>query len=210
MQGARDHAVFQGKSRLDKPNDTSCHIKVPKLDFTALKRAFSQRRHARTKYLVQRFKFDRGRDALKQPSPRRCPEQYRWRARRKDGNDHLAKGSCPARTCNPTAVEQRRNNHLLMQRHIRPAAKPDTRDDALKDRDCIQAVILGSAVNNDGAVKIGYTAPSAKGQRAVISEALSAAGASPNSIGYIEAHGTGTPQGASPSISRRSKSFQSF
>jgi phthiocerol/phenolphthiocerol synthesis type-I polyketide synthase E len=68
-------------------------------------------------------------------------------------------------------------------------------EDALKDRDCIQAVILGSAINNDGAVKMGYTAPSAKGQRDVISEALSVAGASPDSIGYIEAHGTGTPNG---------------
>jgi len=68
-------------------------------------------------------------------------------------------------------------------------------EDAFKDGDCIQAVILGSAINNDGAVKMGYTAPSAKGQRDVISEALSVAGASPDSIGYIEAHGTGTPNG---------------
>lgn len=68
-------------------------------------------------------------------------------------------------------------------------------EDALKDRDCIQAVILGSATNNDGALKMGYTAPSAKGQRDVIAEALSVAGASPDSIGYIEAHGTATPNG---------------
>ncbi|NVJ06367.1 amino acid adenylation domain-containing protein, partial [Myxococcus sp. AM001] len=67
--------------------------------------------------------------------------------------------------------------------------------DALADGDCIRAVIRGSAVNNDGAVKVGYTAPSQDGQAAVISSALSAAGVSPSSIGYIETHGTGTPLG---------------
>ena len=68
-------------------------------------------------------------------------------------------------------------------------------EDALADGDGIYAVILGSAINNDGALKIGYTAPSVEGQRAVISEALAVAGATPDSIGFIEAHGTGTPQG---------------
>ncbi|NMO19733.1 non-ribosomal peptide synthetase, partial [Pyxidicoccus fallax] len=67
--------------------------------------------------------------------------------------------------------------------------------DALADGDDIRAVIRGSAVNNDGAVKIGYTAPSQDGQAAVISSALAAAGVSPSSIGYIETHGTGTPLG---------------
>ena len=68
-------------------------------------------------------------------------------------------------------------------------------EDALADNDGIYAVILGSAINNDGALKIGYTAPSVEGQRAVISEALAVAGASPDSIGFVEAHGTGTLQG---------------
>ncbi|QRO01833.1 amino acid adenylation domain-containing protein [Archangium violaceum] len=67
--------------------------------------------------------------------------------------------------------------------------------DALADGDCIRAVIRGSAVNNDGALKIGYTAPSQDGQAAVISSALAAAGVSPSSLGYIETHGTGTPLG---------------
>ncbi|HRX71168.1 MAG: SDR family NAD(P)-dependent oxidoreductase [Gammaproteobacteria bacterium] len=67
--------------------------------------------------------------------------------------------------------------------------------DALADSDPIQAVILGSAVNNDGGRKAGYTAPSVDGQAAVIAEALAVAGVDAATIGYIEAHGTGTPIG---------------
>lgn len=68
-------------------------------------------------------------------------------------------------------------------------------DDALRDRDTIYAVIKGSAVNNDGADKLGFTAPSVNGQAAVIAEAMAVAGVSADSIGYIEAHGTATPLG---------------
>ncbi|MBF6327047.1 type I polyketide synthase [Nocardia transvalensis] len=67
--------------------------------------------------------------------------------------------------------------------------------DALADGDHIHAVIVGSAVNNDGARKVGYTAPGIAGQRAVIREALSVAGIDARSIGYVEAHGTGTKLG---------------
>ncbi|MFI9502944.1 type I polyketide synthase [Nocardia sp. NPDC052566] len=67
--------------------------------------------------------------------------------------------------------------------------------DAVADGDRVHAVILGSAVNNDGANKIGYTAPGIAGQRAVIREALSAAGIGAETIGYVEAHGTGTRLG---------------
>ncbi len=68
-------------------------------------------------------------------------------------------------------------------------------EDALADRDTVRAVILGSAVNNDGAAKVGYTAPSVEGQAAVITEALSVAGVEPESLSYLEAHGTGTALG---------------
>jgi phthiocerol/phenolphthiocerol synthesis type-I polyketide synthase E len=68
-------------------------------------------------------------------------------------------------------------------------------EDALADGDGVLAVIKGSSINNDGADKIGYTAPSAGGQAAVISEALSVAGVHPSTIGFVEAHGTGTPLG---------------
>ncbi|MFF8474134.1 SDR family NAD(P)-dependent oxidoreductase [Streptomyces sp. NPDC015414] len=67
--------------------------------------------------------------------------------------------------------------------------------DALADGDRVHAVILGSAVNNDGAAKAGYTAPGVAGQVAVIREALSVANVSPRSIGYVEGHGTGTALG---------------
>ncbi len=67
--------------------------------------------------------------------------------------------------------------------------------DAIRDNDKIHAVIKGSAVNNDGSTKVGYTAPSVKGQVKVIKKALSVAAINPNSINYIEAHGTATQLG---------------
>ncbi|MCC6456164.1 MAG: amino acid adenylation domain-containing protein [Caldilineaceae bacterium] len=67
--------------------------------------------------------------------------------------------------------------------------------DALADGDQIRAVIRGSAINNDGSLKIGYTAPSVEGQAEVIAMAQAAAEVEPESISYVEAHGTGTPLG---------------
>lgn len=64
--------------------------------------------------------------------------------------------------------------------------------DALEAGDNIVAVIRGSAVNNDGASKAGYLAPSVDGQAAAISEALALAGVDADSLGYVECHGTGT------------------
>jgi amino acid adenylation domain-containing protein/non-ribosomal peptide synthase protein (TIGR01720 family) len=68
-------------------------------------------------------------------------------------------------------------------------------DDALADGDSIHAVIRGSALNNDGSGKVGYTAPSVDGQAEVIRMALAASGIEPAAIDYVEAHGTGTPLG---------------
>jgi acyl transferase domain-containing protein/acyl carrier protein len=67
--------------------------------------------------------------------------------------------------------------------------------DALEDGDPIFAVVKGSAVNNDGARKVGYTAPGSAGQEAVIREALAVAAVEPDTLGYVEAHGTGTALG---------------
>jgi acyl transferase domain-containing protein len=64
--------------------------------------------------------------------------------------------------------------------------------DAIADGDCIHAIIKGSAINNDGSLKVGYTAPSVEGQAAVISEAQDIAGIEAETITYIETHGTGT------------------
>ncbi|HEX5715599.1 MAG TPA: amino acid adenylation domain-containing protein, partial [Thermoanaerobaculia bacterium] len=66
---------------------------------------------------------------------------------------------------------------------------------ALADGDTIRAVIKGTAINNDGALKIGYTAPSVEGQARVIAEALDAAAVDAETVTYVEAHGTGTPMG---------------
>jgi amino acid adenylation domain-containing protein len=67
--------------------------------------------------------------------------------------------------------------------------------DAQRDGDNILAVIKGSAIGNDGAEKVGYTAPSVAGQAAVIAEAQARAGVAPETIGYVETHGTGTVLG---------------
>ncbi len=68
-------------------------------------------------------------------------------------------------------------------------------DRAVADGDRILAVIKGSAINNDGAMKAGFTAPSVDGQTRVIVEAMANAGVTAGSIGYVETHGTGTAQG---------------
>ncbi|MGH3756995.1 amino acid adenylation domain-containing protein [Actinophytocola sp.] len=68
-------------------------------------------------------------------------------------------------------------------------------DAALADGDTVHAVILGSAVNNDGTGKVGFTAPSVPGQLGVIRQALHRAGVPAETISYVEAHGTGTPLG---------------
>ncbi|MCE9667448.1 acyltransferase domain-containing protein [Myxococcus stipitatus] len=66
---------------------------------------------------------------------------------------------------------------------------------AVRDGDVVHAVIKGSAINNDGARKAGFTAPGVEGQAQVVAEALSAAGLEAEDIGYVEAHGTATPLG---------------
>ncbi len=67
--------------------------------------------------------------------------------------------------------------------------------DARDDGDTVYAVIRGSALNNDGSGKVGFTAPSSDGQAAVIAQALAVAGVDPATIGYVETHGTGTALG---------------
>ena len=68
-------------------------------------------------------------------------------------------------------------------------------EDAVAAGDTIYAVIKGSAVNNDGRRKVGFTAPAVEGQAEVISMALAAAEAECESIGYVEAHGSATTMG---------------
>ncbi|MBY8914126.1 acyltransferase domain-containing protein [Bacillus sp. YC2] len=80
--------------------------------------------------------------------------------------------------------------------------------DAKADGDEIYAVIKGSAINNDGNNKAGYTAPSAKGQADVIQTAMEMAETEPETIGYIEAHGTGTPVGDPIEVEALTRAFQ--
>ncbi len=80
--------------------------------------------------------------------------------------------------------------------------------DALADRDHIYAVIKGSAINNDGSSKMGFTAPSVEGQAQVIAMAQALADVSAESIDYIEAHGTGTPLGDTIEIAALSQVFR--
>ena len=81
-------------------------------------------------------------------------------------------------------------------------------EDALADRDPIRAVILGSALNNDGALKAGFTAPSVDGQHDVIAMAQSMARVSADSIGYVEAHGTATPLGDPIEVEALTRAFR--
>jgi acyl transferase domain-containing protein/acyl carrier protein len=83
-------------------------------------------------------------------------------------------------------------------------------EDALADRDHIYAVVLGGAVNNDGADKVSFTAPSVKGQVDVITEALEIAGVDATSIAMVEAHGTSTPTGDPIEVTSLSEAFRHY
>ncbi|HLP61655.1 MAG TPA: polyketide synthase, partial [Candidatus Deferrimicrobium sp.] len=80
-------------------------------------------------------------------------------------------------------------------------------EEAIGGGDHIYAVIKGSAINNDGLKKVGFHAPSIEGQAEVISAALYTAEVEPESIGYIETHGTGTELGDSVEIEALKLSF---
>ena len=82
--------------------------------------------------------------------------------------------------------------------------------DAIKDGDTIHAVIKGTAINNDGSQKVGYAAPSVNGQSKVIEEALAMAEVNPETIGYLEAHGTGTSLGDPVEIAALSIAFKQW
>jgi len=82
-------------------------------------------------------------------------------------------------------------------------------EDAVRDGDTIRAVIRGWAINNDGSAKVGYTAPGQTGQADVIAMAQALAGVSPETIGYIEAHGTGTPLGDPVEVAALDEVFRS-
>lgn len=82
--------------------------------------------------------------------------------------------------------------------------------DAIRDRDRIRAVIKGGAVNNDGGHRAGFTAPSVTGQADVIAMALENAGIEPETVGYIECHGTATQLGDPIEVTALTQVFRSY
>jgi iturin family lipopeptide synthetase A len=81
-------------------------------------------------------------------------------------------------------------------------------DRALADGDPVRAIILGTAVTNDGAQKAGFTAPGVAGQAATVQAALVRAGVEPSTIGYVEAHGTGTLMGDPIEVAGLTRAFR--
>ena len=82
--------------------------------------------------------------------------------------------------------------------------------DALASGDTVHAVLKGSAVNNDGAAKVNYAAPSVTRQAAAVAEALANAGVDPATIGYVEAHGTGTRVGDPIEIEALTRAYREW
>ena len=82
-------------------------------------------------------------------------------------------------------------------------------EDALSDGDHIRAVIKGTAINNDGSLKVGYTAPSVEGQAQAIRAAQMMAEVEPETISYVETHGTGTTLGDPIEIAALTEAFRS-
>lgn len=80
-------------------------------------------------------------------------------------------------------------------------------DEAVADGDTVYAVIEGSGINNDGSDKVGFTAPGVNGQATAIAEALAVAGADPDRMAFIEAHGTGTRLGDAIELRALSRAF---
>ncbi len=79
---------------------------------------------------------------------------------------------------------------------------------AIADRDTILGVIRGSAINNDGASKFSYTAPSVVGQATAVAAALADAGVAPREISYVEAHGTATELGDPIEVAALTRAFR--
>jgi amino acid adenylation domain-containing protein len=81
-------------------------------------------------------------------------------------------------------------------------------EDAVADGDQVYGVILGCGLSNDGAGKVGFTAPSVDGQVAAIEQALAQAGVAADSISYVECHGTATPLGDPIEVTALTRAFR--
>jgi acyl transferase domain-containing protein len=83
-------------------------------------------------------------------------------------------------------------------------------EDAIADRDNIRAIILGTGLNNDGAAKVGFTAPGKDGQVDVCHEAIATANVNPETISYVECHGTGTALGDPIEVGALTQAFRAY
>ncbi len=117
------------------------------------------------------------------------------------GRDSLARWSLPGIRCSRSGNRGWRWRELVVLKRL---------EDAIADRDSIYAIIRGAAINNDGAVKVGYTAPSVGGQAEVIAMAQAMARVAPETITYVEAHGTGTALGDPIEIAALTEAFRAY
>lgn len=83
-------------------------------------------------------------------------------------------------------------------------------EEAIADGDHIYAVIRGTGINNDGSSKNSYTAPNVDGQAECIAEAIAMSGINPETISYIDGHGTGTDLGDPIEIAALTKAFRAY
>ena len=116
-----------------------------------------------------------------------------------EGGIHSRDGHCRTFDASATGTRMGSGAGMVLIKPLRQA---------LKDGDPVQAIIKGSALNNDGSNKIGYTAPSVEGQSRVITKALSNAGVAASSIDYIETHGTATQLGDPIEVRALAKAFK--
>ncbi len=105
-----------------------------------------------------------------------------------EGGIHSRDGACRAFDAEATGMVGGNGVALVLLKPL---------EAALADGDTIHAVIRGIAANNDGANKIGFTAPAEHGQAGVVADALARAGVDPMTVHYVETHGTGTRLGDS-------------
>ena len=123
----------------------------------------------------------------------------RWGYRFQEGGIHSPDGHCRAFDAGAQGTVPGNGVGVVTLRRL---------VDAIADGDPVRAVILGSAINNDGSRKLGFTAPSVEGQARVIAEALAIAGVDAASLDYVEAHGTGTQLGDPIEVEALARAFQ--
>ncbi|MGJ5676049.1 MAG: SDR family oxidoreductase [Nostochopsis sp.] len=117
----------------------------------------------------------------------------------KEGGIESPDGHCRAFDAKASGTVKGRGLGLVVLKRL---------EEAIADGDCIHAVIKGSAINNDGSDKVSYTAPSINGQAKVIRAAQVMAEVEPDTISYIEAHGTGTSLGDPVEIAALTQAFR--